>query len=50
MLVFIAIGLSLSCLEGRDKPAAKLVSQIVAEEVSMHTIDGFVEQGSVDLQ
>ena len=30
MLVFIAIGLSLSWLEGRDKRAAKLVSKIVA--------------------
>ena len=44
------IGLSLSWLESRDSRAAKLVSQIIAEEVSMHAIDGFVEQGGVDLE
>ena len=44
------LGLSLSWLESRDSRAAKLVSQIIAEEVSMHAIDGFVEQGGVDLE
>ena len=44
------LGLSLSWLESRDSRAAKLVSQIIAEQVSMNAIDGFVEQGSVDLQ
>ena len=46
----IFLGLSLSWLESRDSRAAKLVSQIIAEEVSMHAIDGFVEQGGVDLE
>ena len=46
----IEVGLSLSWLESRDSRAAKLVSQIIAEQVSMNAIDGFVEQGSVDLQ
>ena len=46
----IIIGLSLSRLESWDSRAAKLASQIIAEEVSMNAIDGFVEQGSVDLQ
>ena len=49
-LDFLKVGLSLSWLESRDSRAAKLVSQIIAEEVSMHAIDGFVEQGGVDLQ
>ena len=44
------VGLSLSRLESRDGRAAKLVSQIVAEQVSMNTIDGFVEQGGVNLE
>ena len=44
------LGLSLSWLESRNSRSAKLVSQIIAEEVSMDAIDGFVEQGSVDLQ
>ena len=47
---FNKVGLSLSWLESRNSRSAKLVSQIVAEEVSMDAIDGFVEQGSVDLQ
>ena len=46
----ILVGLSLSWLESRNSRSAKLVSQIIAEEVSMDAIDGFVEQGSVDLQ
>ena len=49
-LRFAFIGLSLSRLESWDSRAAKLASQIIAEEVSMNAIDGFVEQGSVDLQ
>ena len=44
------LGLSLSWLESRNSRSAKLVSQIIAEEVSMHAIDGFVEQVGVDLQ
>ena len=48
--IFTIIGLSLSWVESRDSRAAKLVSQIIAEEVSMHAIDGFVEQGGVDLE
>ena len=44
------LGLSLSRLESRDSRAAKLVSQVVAEQVGINAIDGFVEQGGVNLE